>query len=151
MKHKILVTGASGAFGSLTCIKLTEHTIKYGIDPVNGGIYNDGAHITADSMIITNNHKAWWAEFEALNSYLLMSQKVPSERERYYNLFLKQWDYIDKNLVDHTYGEIYNDGVDTDPKTVKMMKAHAWKAPYHTSRALMNCIKNLSKNENKEM
>jgi hypothetical protein len=32
-----------------------------------------------------------------------------------------------------------------------MLKAHAWKAPYHTSRALMNCIKNLGKEQNMAM
>jgi cellobiose epimerase len=127
-----------------TCIKLTEHTIKYGIDPIHGGIFNEGSHVTADSVIIIDDHKSWWAEFEALNSYLLMSQKVPSEKDRYYDLFLRQWEYIDQYVVDHEYGEFFNNGTDTDPRAIKMLKAHAWKAPYHTTRGLLNCIKNLN-------
>ena len=126
-----------------TAIKLTEHTIKFGWDKANGGIFNEGSHVRADSVIIIDNHKSWWAEIEALNTFLLMSQKVPADQARYYGYFLKQWDYIDRYLIDHTYGEFFTDGTDTDPATKLMLKAHEWKASYHTSRGLVNCIKRL--------
>jgi mannobiose 2-epimerase len=130
-----------------TAVKLTEHTIRFGWDPVNGGIFDDGSHITADSVVIINDHKSWWAEVESLNTLLLMSEKVPAERDKYFDLFVKQWDYIDKYLIDHTHGEFYSHGTDTDPETVSGMKAHAWKTPYHITRALVNCLRLLEDTE----
>jgi mannobiose 2-epimerase len=131
-------------------VKLTDHTIKFGWDKINGGIFNDGSHVTPDSVIIIDPHKSWWAEFEALNTLLLMSQKVPSDQEKYYTLFTKQWEYMDKYLIDHTYGEFYNEGIDTDPQNKYFMKAHAWKASYHSTRGLVNCIRMLDEMEKKK-
>lgn len=124
--------------------KLTDHTIRFGWDTLNGGIFDHGEYIGDDSISIIDNHKSWWAEIEALNTLLLMSEKFPAEKDHYYPLFLKQWEYIERYLIDHQYGEFYNYGIDTDPANKTDMKAHAWKASYHTSRGLVNCIKMLS-------
>jgi cellobiose epimerase len=125
-------------------IRLTEHTLKYGWDKINGGIFDKGLYFSPDSVQIIDNHKSWWAEMEALNTLLLMSIKVPSESDRFYNYFIDQWEYIDHYLIDHTYGEFYNFGIDTDAGNKSDMKSHAWKASYHTSRSLVNCIKMLN-------
>lgn len=125
------------------CERLVEHTLKFGWDDDNGGIFDDGSHVTPDSVIIIRDSKSWWAEVESLNTLLLMSKKVPEKRDEYFDLFLKQWEYIDKYVIDHTYGEVFSHGTDTRPDTKLQSKAHGWKASYHTVRALVHCLKML--------
>ncbi len=127
-----------------TAIRLTEHTIRYGRDSAGGGIFNEGIHVSPEHVNIIDRHKAWWAEIEAMNTYLLMAEKVPQQKDRYYELFMKQWNYIDNNLIDHENGGFFNNGIDTDPGNKLYPKAHAWKASYHTVRGYLNCIRMLN-------
>lgn len=125
--------------------ELVDHTLKRGWDTENGGIFDAGKYITPDSMVIINNHKAWWSEIEALNSLLMMHDYFPDDPHNYYVYFMKQWHYIDTYLIDHEHGGWYSDGLDTDPDNKDGRKAHNWKACYHNSRGMVNCINRLRK------
>jgi len=120
--------------------KMVDHALEWGWDEQNGGFYDGGYYWdTSGKRSIENRAKVWWAEAEALNSLLLMAQLHPEEK-RYYELFEKQWQYIDSYLIDHEYGGWYPEGLDTDPKAKKAAKAQIWKVNYHNIRSLINVI-----------
>lgn len=126
--------------------RMVDHTLRNGWDMERGGIFDRGYYLPGDENIsIIKNTKEWWAQAEALNSFLLMSLLFPGETLNYYEKFCRQWDYIKKHLIDKEYGEWYWGGVDIEPGNKYYVKGSIWKGNYHTSRALINCIKNINK------
>jgi cellobiose epimerase len=122
--------------------KLVDHSVSKGWDSRYGGLYDAGYYLKdAEDIRIVNKSKIWWSQAEALNALLMMSRIYPDES--YYKLFLEQWNYIDKYLIDHQNGEWYPEGLDRKPRAKKFPKATIWKINYHNSRALMNCIRML--------
>lgn len=123
--------------------KMVDHALAKGWDRDNGGFYERGYYFDdSDSISIITDAKVWWAQAEGLNALLLMAKLFPEEK-KYYQAFLKQWDYINKYLIDHQHGEWYEEGLDKSPEQATAPKARDWKVNYHNSRALMNCIKML--------
>jgi N-acyl-D-glucosamine 2-epimerase len=126
---------------------LVDHSLANGYDEKSGGFYNEGYYFKNQTKAtILDRDAEWWVQAEGLNALLMMSRIYPNE-PRYYNTFLKLWEYIDKNLIDKKYGEWYISGLNTNPNAAKAPKATIWKVNYHNGRALMNCIRML-KNEN---
>ena len=82
-----------------------------------------------------------------MNSLLMMSKIFPEDKHNYYEMFYKQWHYIKTYLIDNKNGGWYWGGIDKEPNVNTYPKASIWKADYHTSRALINCITRL-KNQN---
>jgi len=130
--------------------KMVDHSLLTGWDDENGGLFNEGYYFKdSDSISILSNAKVWWVQAEALNSLLLMSQLFPEE-EKYYQAFLKQWEYMKTYLIDHEYGGWYYNGMDNNPETTKVNKTSDWKVNYHESRALMNCVEMLTGEKRRE-
>jgi mannobiose 2-epimerase len=125
--------------------QLTDHTLLKGFDYQNGGIFDKGKYIEADSIIIIDDRKAWWGQIEGLNSMLLLHTLYPDDEMDYYKYFLKQWDYLNRYQIDHINGGWYNGGLDTSPGSKQANKAHAWKTTYHNSRGMVNCVNILRK------
>jgi mannobiose 2-epimerase len=124
---------------------MVDHTIENGWDPSVGGIYDAGYYFKGQRKItILRDTKNWWAQAEALNSLLMMSEIFPNDAHKYHSLFLKQWEYINTNLIDHEHGDWYQGGIDKEPSDKFAMKSQIWKCNYHNGRALMNCLKRLS-------
>ena len=127
-----------------TAKMLVDHTMANGFDKDVGGIYEQGYYFNdSASITIVDERKNWWAQAEALNSLLLFSKLYPEEKS-YKKQFLKQWDYVQKYLIDDVHGGWYNYGLDTAPETKYEMKGHIWKATYHDGRALMNIVRMLN-------
>jgi mannobiose 2-epimerase len=125
--------------------KMVDHAIRNGWDKAVGGFYDAGYYFKGqDTVTIIKDTKNWWAQAEGLNSLLLMSELFPNDPLNYKSLFLKEWEYIDKYLLDHEHGDWYPAGIDKEPEAKHAMKSQIWKGNYHTSRALMNCLKRLS-------
>jgi cellobiose epimerase len=125
--------------------KMVDHAIVNGWDNEKGGFFDAGYYFNGDNKCtIVQATKNWWAQAEGLNVLLIMSRLFP-ENEIYYNFFLKQWEYIKNYLIDFKYGDWFEGGLDKEPHFQKGPKGHIWKAAYHTGRALMNCIKILSR------
>ena len=119
--------------------KMVDHALANGWDDNNGGFYYEGYYYNdVDSCTIINDAKSWWVQAEGLNVLLLMSQLYPGEA-KYQSAFLKQWEYIDRFLIDHQHGGWYTAGLDTRPQSTLSDKASNWKVNYHNARALMNC------------
>lgn len=124
--------------------KMVDHSIENGWDKEVGGFYEAGYYFKGqDKVTIIKDTKNWWAQAEGLNSLLLMAELFPNDQHNYKSLFLKEWEYIDKYLIDHENGDWYPNGIDKEPQEKLAMKSQIWKCNYHTSRSLMNCLKRL--------
>ncbi len=126
---------------------LVDHALATGFDLKHGGFFYEGYYFPGrDTITIIDREKSWWVEAEGLNSLLLMSKIFPSDN-KYPEAFLKQWQEIDSFLIDKEHGGWYISGLEENPEARTAPKASIWKANYHDSRALMNCIR-LFRNEN---
>ncbi|MGD1006521.1 MAG: AGE family epimerase/isomerase [Ignavibacteriaceae bacterium] len=126
--------------------KMVDHSIKNGWDKENGGIYDGGYYFKEDinNIKIVIETKEFWTQVETLNSLLMMSQLFPKEQKNYYNKFLEQWDYIKRYVLDNEYGGWYWGGIDKAPEVKYRSKADIWKADYHSTRAMINCLRRLN-------
>lgn len=122
--------------------KMVDHALKYGWDSQSGGFYDQGKYEDGQMNII-NPHKEWWGQAEGLNTFLLMHKLFPGNEQDYYKKFEKQWDYINRYLIDRENKGWYPSGIDKNPDAKKALKAQIWKGNYHTSRALVTCLKSL--------
>lgn len=121
--------------------KLVNHALENGWDHHRGGFY-DGASYAPDATKphIVRSTKEWWIQAEALNALLRMSELFPTDEHHYYENFCAQWKYCKTSVIDDERGGWYWGGTDAVPGHVHSPKASIWKANYHTSRALINCI-----------
>lgn len=124
--------------------KMVDHALKNGWDAQLGGFYDEAYYFKGDPKItVIKNSKNWWAQAEGLNTLLLMADHFPDDPMRYYDKFLLLWKYTQTYLIDHTYGDWYEEGLDKEPRRKTALKGHIWKADYHNYRALTNCIDRL--------
>jgi cellobiose epimerase len=121
---------------------LVDHALDWGWDEVHGGFYDKGESFGGPAFA---QNKVWWTEAEGLNALLLMHLKHGATTDRYWKAFLKQWDFIEKHLIDPEHGGWYSETTRDGKLLGDGGKASQWKANYHTSRALMNVAKMLGK------
>jgi mannobiose 2-epimerase len=124
--------------------RMLEHAILNGWDQEFGGFFDAAYYLDgSEQCTIIKNTKTWWVQAEALNALLIFSHIFPHDTG-YWELFEKQWEYIDKYLLDHQKGDWFEGGLDREPHSISGPKSHMWKCTYHTGRALMDCIALLS-------
>lgn len=124
--------------------QMMDHAIENGWDKSSAGFFDEGYYFKKDGRCeIIKDTKVWWAQAEGLNALLLFSKIFPEEK-KYYELFLQQWEYIKKYLLDSEYGDWYWGSLEKEPFYKTEPKGTIWKGTYHTCRALMNCIKILA-------
>ncbi len=124
--------------------RMVDHTIQWGWDKENAGLLDRGYYFKgSDQCEIIEDAKVWWAQVEAMNTLLIMADLYPEDPMQYDKLFVRQWDYIKNNLVDHERKGIYSAGLDTKPESKEGRKASIWKGNYHTVRSMVNCIERL--------
>ena len=114
---------------------LVDHALDWGWDEDAGGFYDKGESFAGAAF---DRKKVWWTAAEGLNALLLMHRKYGDRDERYRQAFLKQWDFIEKHLLDHVHGGWFSETTREGKLIGDGSKANQWKANYHTSRALMN-------------
>jgi mannobiose 2-epimerase len=119
---------------------LVDHALEWGWDHEHGGFYDKGESFAGEAF---DRKKVWWTQAEGLNALLLMHRKYGDHTERYWNAFLKQWDFIEKHMIDPTHGGWYAETTREGTLIGDGGKANPWKANYHTSRALMNVARML--------
>jgi len=123
---------------------MTDHALK-GWDNERGGLYDGGYYYEEGGELeILMESKNWWAQAETLNTLLIMADKYPDDPQGYFSKFQKQWNYIHTYLIDHEHGGWFSAGLDNSPQVKEQRKSHIWKTPYHTGRALLNCVQRLS-------
>ena len=131
--------------------KMLDHAMKYGWDEKVSGFYDGGYYFKGeDTCTIVKDTKNWWAQAEALHALLLFSKIFPQE-SRYYEYFLRQWEYVQSFIIDSIGGDWFEGGLDKEPHFRTGPKSHMWKCTYHTGRTLMNCTTILQGDAEKEM
>ncbi len=124
--------------------RMVDHALQNGWDKTLGGFFNEGYYFKgSDTITIIFDSKNWWAQAEALNTLLLMSELFPSAEINYAEKFRKQWQYIKNYLIDPEHGDWFEEGLDKEPKRRTALKGHIWKATYHQYRSLSHCIDRL--------
>lgn len=124
--------------------RMVDHALLNGWDSTLGGFYDEGYYFKNKTGItILKDSKNWWAQAEGLNTLLIMADLFPKDGMRYYERFKQQWNYIDTYIIDHEYGDWFEEGLDKEPQRKKALKGHIWKATYHQFRALSNCMQRL--------
>jgi cellobiose epimerase len=139
------VLGIKNDIKTMTIAKrMVDHALQKGWDKVNGGFYDEAYYFkNKKDITITKDSKNWWAQAEGLNTLLLMADHFPNDKMQYFEKFKKMWHYIQRYLIDHEYGDWYEEGLDSRPERKTSLKGHIWKATYHQFRSLSNCMKNL--------
>lgn len=139
-----LIVDAAEAIGDAGLIERTRTvavdvahaTRKEGIDPKNGGIFNNGI---GGKPMDTDKH--WWAQAEGIVGYLNAWQLTGDDS--FVETAGSLWQFIETNLLDRENGEWYwrvdKDGV----KNTFEDKAGPWKCPYHTARACLEVQRRL--------
>ena len=113
---------------------LVDHALEWGWDEQRGGFYDKGGAFSPAH----GRDKIWWTEAEGLNALLLMHERFGSHTPRYFEAFLKQWDFIDNFQADHRHGEWFERVSAEGQPLPGQAKGTIWKAAYHNGRALMN-------------
>ena len=119
--------------------KMVNHGLKWGWDDKTAGVYDAGYYYKLnDSPGIIKDTKNWWAQSETLNTLWYFHQLYPNNPMNYQKLFVEQWDFIKKYLIDWDNGDWYSSSLDKDPQAKFGRKSNIWKGNYHTIRTLLN-------------
>jgi mannobiose 2-epimerase len=117
---------------------LVDHALDRGFDTVSGQLFEYGSAYgePVDRSI------EWWAQFEAMNAFLLMHEIHGRETDRYWTAFSKAWALSRDRLTDRRHPGVCP-GIDAQGKVMCDAKSHLWFACYHTARSLLLCIDRL--------
>ena len=124
---------------------LVDHAMQYGWDRQLGGLYDTGA-MNAQGVVTggLRTEKIWWVEAEHLNALLLLHEHLGKETTRYWDAFLKEWDWITQDQIDHINGGWWAT-VQADGTPASRVKADMWTECYHQGRAMLNVSERLRK------
>lgn len=107
-------------------LRMAEVIDDEAVDSDGGILYE------AERGKIIDSDKHWWPQAEAVVGFLNAYQL--SGRERFRAAADRSWEFIDKYIIDHRYGEwfwkVSRDRVPSNDK----FKVDSWKCPYHNSR-----------------
>ena len=113
--------------------RLVDHALEVGFDHEHGGFYDEGT-VTGENL---RKDKVWWVEAEGLNALLLMHERFGRETPRYWEAFVKQWDFISRYQVDHTHGGWYPTVRPDGTPQPGRAKSDGWTEGYHQGRAML--------------
>lgn len=117
--------------------QLVDHALDWGWDAKHGGFYDKGETFNGQAF---DTRKVWWTQAEGLNALLLMHRLHGKSDRRYLDAFLKQWEFIDRHLIDPDHGGWYEETTREGVRIGDGRKAQPWKANYHAARAMMNVL-----------
>ena len=117
---------------------LVDHTLNWGFDYENGGVYDRGFALSP----AFEKKKVWWTQVEALNSLMMMHEHFGRQTDRYWKAFLKQWEFIRDHQIDQEYPGLFAE-TEQDGRPIPGQKSQNWKAAYHDGRAFLNVTRRL--------
>jgi cellobiose epimerase len=115
-----------------TALTMVNQTIQEALDS-DGGLMYEGS-----AGVITIGNKDWWPQTETIVGCINAWQL--SGEERYLDVALKVWNFIDAKLIDKVHGE-WHWGVTREGQLFNEDKAGPWKCPYHNGRAALEIYK----------
>ena len=116
-------------------LKMADITEKEGIVENGGLLYEK-----ENGKLKEEFH--WWSQAEAIVGFFNAWQI--SKNEKYLNLALNNWEFIQKYIVDKKNGEWFW-GINRDYQLLSPDKVNGWKAPYHNSRMCLEMIHRIQK------
>jgi len=124
--------------------RLARHTLRYGVDPVHGGVFVEGPH----DGPARDQQKEFWQQAESLvgllDAYLLTGETA------FWEAFLKVFGFVWDHLINHEMGEWYA-LLARDGTVLWDYLGHAWKNNYHTTRSMIQTLLRLKKIEQQGM
>ena len=108
-----------------------------GIETNDGGLWYE--YDPKDRHLIGEKH--WWPQSELLIGMVNAWQLTGNEK--YLDAAKRNWQFIQKNILDRENGE-WIWGVNADYSKIQKDKAGFWKCPYHNTRACLELISRLS-------
>ena len=114
-------------------LKLVETTVAEG-QRDNGGIVYE----REKGELKVEYH--WWPQAEAVIGFFNAWQV--SGDEKYVDLAIKSWNFIQKYIIDQKNGEWFW-GVDQNFSLLPKDKINEWKAPYHNGRMCLEMIRRM--------
>jgi cellobiose epimerase len=136
-----LLTEAAHALGEKDLVTITEEKavriadmiLKEGADS-DGGLMNE-YHYSKNEL---DGDKHWWIQAEAMVGYYNAFQITGNEK--YLDSLLKQWEFIEKHIIDHNNGEWFWKTDRAGKVYPGDEKAGFWKCPYHNTRAIIELL-----------
>jgi cellobiose epimerase len=123
--------------------KIVDHCLAVGFDPTSGSLNSEGS---VDGTGAADKSRVWWVQAEALNALLLMHERYGKDDPRYWDAFVREWDFIKAHQIDPKNGGWYNTlNADDTPMRSKIAKTDAWTEGYHQGRAMMNVMARLKR------
>jgi mannobiose 2-epimerase len=113
-----------------TGLRLARVTLAEGEDRGHGGVF---AERREDGSLDDDKH--WWMQAEAVVGFLNAWEL--SAEEEFLLAAERAWGFIDRFLVDRTYGEWRWRTLRDGTPVVGAPKVEPWKCPYHNSRAAL--------------
>ena len=111
---------------------LFDHALRFGCDSVEGGFFESGCYgIPAD-----RRDKLWWVQAEGMIGALRMY--LATSDAKYARCFLHTLSWIAMHQADWECGE-WHPLVEENGQP-SGSKAGPWKAPYHSVRAVLECL-----------
>lgn len=125
--------------------RLMDHALQYGWDAEYGGLYDAGA-IDAKGVVTGDlkTEKIWWVQAEQLNALLLLHERFGKETDKYWDAFLKEWEFITTRQLDHVKGGWFP-YVHADGEPASKVKSDRWTECYHQARATLVVSERLRK------
>jgi mannobiose 2-epimerase len=121
---------------------IVDHCLAVGYDPTSGSLNNTG---TVDGTGTPDKSKVWWVQAESANALLLMHERFGKDDPKYWNAFVREWDFINTYQIDHKNGGWYNTINAQNQPRARMPKTDAWTEGYHQGRAMLNITERLKK------
>jgi mannose/cellobiose epimerase-like protein (N-acyl-D-glucosamine 2-epimerase family) len=124
--------------------RLARHTLRYGLDPVHGGVFVEGPH----DGPARDQQKEFWQQAESLvgllDAYLLTGETA------FWEAFLKVFGFVWAHMINHEVGEWYA-LLARDGTVLWDYLGHAWKNNYHTTRSMIQTLRRLKRIEQRGM
>jgi mannobiose 2-epimerase len=140
-----LLTRAAEVLGDkATILRINDLAIKMANAAIKGMNEDGSMNYEFEPLKnILNTERHWWVQAEAMvgffNAYCI------TKDENFYELTLADWQFIQKNIIDHEHGE-WHWGVLADGSLMaEHGKGGFWKCPYHNSRVCMEMINRINK------
>ncbi len=118
---------------------LSSHALEYGFDWERGGIFESGRL----GKKADRRNKIWWVQAEGILA--LLHLHIATGESRFARAFSSTLSWVSGKQVDREGGE-WHHRLDARDRPGGC-KAGEWKSPYHTGRALLDCIDLLDKME----
>jgi mannobiose 2-epimerase len=117
---------------------LVDHALAYGLDRTYGGIYYEGQQ----GCPALFRYKGWWQQAEALVGFLDLYDLT--HEETYLDVFRLTWSFVNQHMINHAVGE-WRTMIAEDGQELQGDLGHAWKAAYHTGRALIEIVRRIDR------